>query len=384
MMPENTYAEDLAFLRSHTDVVELTAGGDARLAVVPAYQGRVMTSTLAGGEGLSYGWVNVPFIESGVHDDPVFNNYGGEDRFWIGPEAGQFALWYANGEPFDLDHWKTPPGFSTGPFRVSSQGEAAIALEAEFGVTNYSGTHFQCGVKRTINVLDAEAVTANLGTSLPAGATVVAYQSDNTLTNVGADGWTRAGGLVGIWILGMMKAWPKGKVIIPFRTGDEAELGPKATTDYFGALSAERCTVGDDFLWFHVNGLYRAKIGVSPARATGTLGAYDPDGGTLNIVQFTLPENAAELPYVNSLWAIQDAPFAGDAINAYNDGGLETPGGIAKTFFEMESSSPAAELAPGQSISHLHRTYHFAGEFGALNELARKTLGVDLAELGTS
>ena len=375
-MADNTYADDLAILRSHTDVVELTAGGDTRVAVVPAYQGRVMTSTLAGGDGTSYGWLNVPFIESGIHDDPVFNNYGGEDRFWVGPEAGQFGLWYERGDPFDLDHWRTPASFSTGPFNVSSRSDASIALCSQFEVSNYSGTSFQCGVKRTISLLSLDAATANLGTALPAGVSMVAYQSDNTLSNTASAPWTREGGLIGIWILGMMKAWPKGKMIIPFRTGDEAELGPKATT--------EKCTVGDDFLWFHVNGLYRAKIGVSPARATGTFGAYDPDGGTLNIVQFALPDNAAERPYVNSLWEIQDAPFAGDAINAYNDGGVETPDGMAKTFFEMESSSPAAELAPGEATSHVHRTYHFTGEFGALNELARKTLGVDLAELGLS
>ena len=30
------------------------------------------------------------------------NVFGGEDRFWLGPEGGQFALYFKAGDPFDL------------------------------------------------------------------------------------------------------------------------------------------------------------------------------------------------------------------------------------------------------------------------------------------
>ena len=36
------------------------------------------------------------------------NVFGGEDRFWLGPEGGQFALYFKPGDPFDLDHWQVP------------------------------------------------------------------------------------------------------------------------------------------------------------------------------------------------------------------------------------------------------------------------------------
>ena len=73
------------------------------------------SSSLAGGDGASFGWLNRRFIAEGG-EDVHFNNYGGEERFWLGPEGGQFALWFADGEPFDVAHWKTPSGFNTGPF----------------------------------------------------------------------------------------------------------------------------------------------------------------------------------------------------------------------------------------------------------------------------
>lgn len=41
-----TFGEDVAFLKSHTDLVVLSdAKGAAKVAIAPAWQGRVMTST---------------------------------------------------------------------------------------------------------------------------------------------------------------------------------------------------------------------------------------------------------------------------------------------------------------------------------------------------
>ena len=50
-------------------------------------------------------------------------------------------------------------------------------------------------------------------------------------------------------------------------------------------------------------------------------------------------------------------------------------------FFELESSSPAAALAPGKSLSHIHRTIHLSGPESALDGVARATLGVSLADI---
>ena len=70
--------------------------GYAKVAVSPAWQGRVMTSTAGGDAGLSFGWINRELIASGKRQ-PHMNAFGGEDRFWMGPEGGQFSIFFAKG-----------------------------------------------------------------------------------------------------------------------------------------------------------------------------------------------------------------------------------------------------------------------------------------------
>ena len=377
-MPQHNYGQDVAFLRSHAEVIELGTSPSARVAVVPAFQGRVMTATLAGAEGAGYGWLNRPFIELEREDDPGFNNYGGADRFWLGPEAGQFALFFRGDQPFDLDHWKAPAGFTTRPFDVTDRDDTSVAMSAQFDVTNYAGTSFDCAVTRRITALAGDELAELLGAGAGAALASVAFQSVNTLTNAGPDAWTRDGGLINIWILGMMKGLADGKVIIPLVAGDEDALFPKAKMAYFGEIPPDYAGLCEDYVWYKVDGLRRSKIGIPPGRARDVFGSYDIANRQLTIVRYALPRDAAELPYTNSAWEIQDDPFAGDPINSYNDPG--TDAGEA-TFFELESSSPAAELAPGESITHTHTTCCFTGNFDALNALSRAVLGIDLAAI---
>ena len=113
---------------------------------------------------------------------------------------------------------------------------------------------------------------------------------------------------------------------------------------------------------------------MSPLRATGILGSYDAQNHILTLVQYTLPEGRPE--YVNSAWKIQSHPYQGDSENAYNDGPQSPGGPQLGQFYEVETSSPAAALAPNQSIEHVHRTFHFEGSEKELDVVARKTLGV--------
>ncbi len=381
-MSETSYSADLKFLAGHTTVVELASEG-GRVAVAPAFAGRIMTSTIADGDA-SYGWVNRAFIEAGELD-PHFNNYGGEDRIWLGPEAGRFSLWFQPGEPFDLELWKTPTAFGDSKFDVTESSDASVTMSAEFDVVNYAKTKLSCSVKRTISMIARKQASELLGAAIDDGVQMVAFESANTLTNAGDKDWQRQTGLPSIWTLGQFNAQPGCWVMVPFRAGNEAELGTPATTDYFGELPAERYKLGDDRLLFCSDGQCRSKIGISPARVKEVLGSYDPNAGVLTIVQFTLGTDAQNQPYVNSKWEnieSLDENYAGDVVNAYSDG----PGSGHDTksipFYEMETSSPAAELKAGESITHCHRTFHFAGDHAALDALAQKILGISLGEIG--
>ena len=113
---DRTFGEDVRFLSEHVRTVVL--GNDAqgpRVAVVPAYQGRVMTSTATGDQGTSFGWINYEHIASG-ENSPHINVYGGEERFWLGPEGGQFSIFFPPGAEFNLEHWQTPALIDTEPF----------------------------------------------------------------------------------------------------------------------------------------------------------------------------------------------------------------------------------------------------------------------------
>ena len=111
------------------------------------------------------------------------------------------------------------------------------------------------------------------------------------------------------------------------------------------------------------------------------LGSYDAANQVLTIVHLTIPPNARD--YVNSMWKIQDNPFAGDVVNSYNDGPASPGAKPLGPFYELESSSPAAALGPGETLGHIHTTIHIRGEEKALSQIAKKILGVEIDEIKT-
>jgi hypothetical protein len=377
-----TFGEDAAFLKGHTELIVLSDKKDqARVAISPAWQGRVMTSTAQGNSGLSFGWINRELIASGKLL-PHMNAFGGEDRFWMGPEGGQFSIFFAKGAKFEFADWQTPAVFDTLPFKVASQSRDQATFTAGFGLTNYSGTPFQVAVKRTVRLLDTAAAWKKLGVPSHDDVSLVAYETENQISNAGNNPWKKETGLLSIWILGMFNPSPSATVVAPIKPGPESELGPKVTSDYFGAVPPDRLVVKDDAVFLSADGKYRSKIGISPKRSKAVLGAYDADNQVLTIAQFSQPAGVTD--YVNSLWKLQDNPYGGDAANSYNDGPA-TPGAKPMgPFFELESSSPAAALAPGQSLSHVHRTIHLSGPEPALDAVARATLGVSLSAIKTA
>ena len=129
-------------------------------------------------------------------------------------------------------------------------------------------------------------------------------------------------------------------------------------------------------LFFRGDGTRRGKLGLSPQRSLGTAGSYDADSRTLNLVMCN--RQAAPAGYVNSMWEKQREPYAGDALNSYNDG---TPGEGKPPlgpFYELETSSPAAALKPGETMRHVMRTIHIQGPEAELDAIAKGKLGVGL------
>jgi hypothetical protein len=372
------FKDDVAFLEKHTGVVVLSdQDGAAMVAVNPDLQGRVMTSTAGGPDGPSFGWINRELLASKANN-PHINAFGGEDRFWLGPEGGQFSVFFKPGEPFDLEHWFTPPPLNEGAFEVASRTTDLIAFKKGMRLVNYSGTVFDLEVDRSVRLLGAQDIAA-LGVTVPTGVRTVGFRSDNRITNTGTNPWVKDTGLLSVWILGMFNPSPQTTIVIPFKPGPEAELGPIVNDAYFGKVPAEKLVVGNGVLFFSGDGTCRSKIGIPPRRALPFAGSYDPSAGVLTIVHLTIPEGAEN--YVNSMWRIQEDPYAGDVVNSYNDGPASPGAKPLGPFYELESSSPAAALVPGASLGHSHTTMHFQGDGQALDAVARRVLGVGIEEI---
>jgi hypothetical protein len=375
---KGTFAYDLAFLKKHhTDLVLLKdPSGGAQVIILPAYQGRVMTSTADGENGISFGWINYDLITEGKFSEQ-FTALGGEERFWLGPEGGQFSLYFKKGADFTFNNWVVPRPIDSEPFNLISATETEAKFEKDMHLENYSGTMFDLKVSRNISLLDKNSLNELLGLELSSDIRSVGFQSENILTNIGTETWNERKGLLSVWVLSMLKSNDQTNVVIPYKKGDSLSLGKIVTDDYFGKLDSDRLKIKDGYLLFKADAKQRSKIGVSPKRALPIAGSYDAENNVLTISQFTLPEGVTS--YVNSTWKIQDDPFVGDAVNAYTDGPIE--GKQMGKFYEIESSSPALSLAPGAKATHIHRTIHLSGSTEKLNEIALKVFGLSLNQL---
>jgi hypothetical protein len=359
-------------------VVLTSPASDAQVVVAPEYQGRVMTSTTGGSDAPSFGWIGKAAITS-EQRQPHMNVFGGEDRFWLGPEGGQYALFFKPGDPFDLDHWQTPEAFDWGAWEVTNQSAAAIGFRRHMTLVNRAGTPLEIAVDRTVRALAGSDVAAALHLSPAPPVRTVAFESSNSITNAGKAPWKPESGLVSVWILGQFNPSRDTTIAIPFAAGAESALGPIVNDKYFGAVPPDRLTIRRGTILFRGDGRHRSKIGLSPARAKDVAGSYDRAAHLLTLVQYTRPVGAQA--YVNSMWEIQREPYKGDVINSYNDGPVAPGKPPLGPFYELETSSPALRLAPGERYTHVHRTFHLVGPEAELDRVARATLGIGLVEL---
>ena len=304
-----------------------------------------------------------------------FNPVGGEERFWLGPEGGQYSIYFKQGDSFNISHWQVPPVVDTETYGIVQSTPASVTFSKSTSVTNYSGKAFNLDIKRQVELLDKNTIEKKLNIIIPSDVHYVAYQSSNEIKNTGNEAWKKDSGLLSIWLLGMMNPTPQTKVIIPFlpKPGATSYI----TDDYFGKIPGNRLLVKDSVLFFRCDGKSRGKLGISPVIAKPMVGSYDFEKNVLTIL---MPEVHNGDMYVNSKWEIQKEPYKGDVINSYNDGPLQD-GTQLGPFYEIESSSPVKELKPGETEEYHQLTCHFQGDYLSLKELAKHLLSINLDEV---
>ena len=373
---KGTYGYDAAFLKAHTkNVFELQdETGQSKILLSADFQGRVVTSTASGDSGNSFGWMNYDLIASG-EKKKQFNPFGGEERFWLGPEGGQYALYFNEGDSFNIKYWQVPAIIDTVAYDVSQSDKSEVVFTKNASLKNYAGTSFDLSITRKIKLLGKDALENKLKTPIPAGVQFVAFETDNQIKNTGSNEWKKENGLLSIWLLGMFSPTAETKVVIPF--SPVANAKSFITDNYFGKVAADRLLVKDSILYFRCDGNARGKIGLSPVIAKPIAGSFDFKKNVLTIL---IPEVDKTGDYVNSKWEMQKEPYRGDVINSYNDGQM-ADGKQLGPFYEIESSSSVKELKPGDAQTYHQTTCHFQGDYNALKELAKNLLGVDLDDL---
>lgn len=373
---KGSYGYDVAFFQEkNIPSIELKdKDSKASILLLPTYQGRVMTSSANGMEGNSYGWINYKLLESG-EVSKQFNPIGGEERFWLGPEGGPFSVYFAQGAEQVFKNWVVPPVLDTESYEVKEQNDQSVKFVKNAMLKNAAGTDFNVGIERTVSLLSRDTLASLFKVNIPADLEVVAYQSDNTITNLGENAWTKDKGLLSIWMLCMFNPSPTTTVFIPYK---EEAGGVVVNDEYFGKVPSDRLIVDKGTVYFKIDGKHRSKIGLPPQRAKELCGSFDSEKNILTLLWCTIPSEPAA--YVNSKWGEQDNPYEGDVINSYNDGPVED-GSIMGPFYEIETSSPAAQLQPKESLTHSQRVVHIQGDKEKLGSIVNELFGLNLNDI---
>lgn len=374
---KGTFGYDLAHLGTKDSLVVLTDEGEkAQVIVSPRYQAKVFTSTVDGRRGTSLGYLNYPALESEEVNEHM-NGYGGENRFWIGPEGGQYSVFFRPGTEQVYDHWHTPPAIDVEPWQVIFSDKRSVRLAKEMQVENYRGTLLRLAIDRHIRLLSPEDIRRVWAIEPDGEVRTVAYATCNSIRNLNDFTWTEQTGTICMWILDMFPVASDALTIVPFVEGSETQLGKIATTDYFGEIPPDRIRTEDGVLYLKTDGKYRSKLGMNPKRTKAVAANYNPELKCLTVTTFDVDPDAV---YLNQEWNPAKDPLAGDAMNAYNDGPLED-GSIMGPFLEVESASAAAFLKPGERQVHHHNVFHFVGEERALEAISHSVLGVGLSKI---
>jgi len=371
----NPYALQKAFLEKHTGLLELRSRtGNARLLLAPSMQGRVMTSAADPEIGPGFGWINHAFISEGK-SSIQFNNFGGEERIWVGPEGGPFSVFFSPGARQDYENWVVPAAVDREGFECVEVRKDSAVMRNRTKIVNAAGFEFDLELGRKVWFPEENELNELAGMNIPRKPGYVAYRSDNSITNTGKRQWRKDTGLLSVWMSTMLPVSPSTVIFLPF---NERGDGPVVNDRYFVRVPGERLKSDRGLVWFRADGKLRSKIGMTAGRSTGLCGCYDAGSGVLTVLKILSAWKDGL--FVNSAWGDQDDPYKGDMLNAYNDGPLDD-GSQMGPFCELESSSPAAELRPGETLTLSQLIMHFRGSEEEFNRITQGLFGVSAGEI---
>ncbi len=377
-----TFGRDLSFFSKYGIETLVLSNDNSFVAVSPALQARVMTSTYGGADGPSIGWINR--VQLAFKNDPANRaQVGGEDRFWVGPQGGDFSLFFKGGAARTSENWQIPSFMSAEPWALVAKTQSRAKFEKTAEFENDKGAKFKIKAEREISVLSRKHVSDILGIEIPSQVEIAAFQSFNKLTNAGDKKWTPDSGLLNISVQSCFNANRKTYAFIPYRAGEPAKLGDIVRDNFLEASASadtsERLTVDTDFIKYKVDGRRLGEIGVSPQRSEGIALSYDETNRILTVILYIKPAQLRS--YLPSSWRRAADNFGGEAVSVFNNGAPAGSNAPAAAYYEISTYSPALSLEAGKSQFHLQRTFHFHGSEYDLGLISYKLAGISIGQL---
>jgi len=373
------FSFDLEFLqRKDKDLTILSSSdGKSQLLFSAKYQGKVFTTTTDGLNGNSIGFINYDAFDCDENDH--INVFGGENRFWLGPEGGKFSVFFCKNAEQSVENWFTPKAIDTEEWKLIASDKTKVTVEKETVLVNTLETTLKMKLQRSVTLLSVADIENLLSIQLPDNVRHSAYETVNAVTNLNDFEWNEKTGTVCIWMLDMFPPSGKALTIIPYN--ERLEKNPKTVvkTNYFGEIPDDRIQFRNGNVYLKTDGQYRCKIGIKNLYTGSIAGNYDSENNLFTVILF---DKKSDEPYLNQQWGAGEPVFGGDMVNAYNDGPMDD-GSILGPFYELESSSPAAFLKPDNVLTHKHTVFHFSGEPENLNDIIQKLFGVGIHQLTT-
>lgn len=379
-----SFGQELSFFNKYNIDTVILGEDDSLIAVSPAWQARVMTSTFGGVKSPALGWINRELIAF-KKDDVQTNQVGGEDRFWVGPQGGEGSLFFPQGKIFSEENWMPPAFITKEEWKLVAKNQMQAKFEKTAQFENAKGVQFKIKAEREISVLTKKQVAEILGIEIPSGVNMVAFQSLNKIINAGQKEWSPANGTINISVQSCFNATKNTFVFIPYRQGDLTKLGDIMRDDYYEpsvsiAGSSKRLVVTDEYIRFKSDGRVLSGISIPPRRSEGVALSYDDKNKVLTIITYLRP--IGNRTYLPSSWRRSaNATNDGDAISIFNNGPLNRTSAPADAFFEISTYSPALMIAPNKSQFHLQRTFHFSGSEYDLGLISYKLAGLSIGQL---
>ena len=377
-----SFGQDLSFFSQYGVETLILSQGDSVVAVSPALQARVMTSSYGGSKGPSLGWINrvqLAFKKLDARKVQI----GGEDRFWVGPQGGDFSIFFEDGALRSEENWKIPAFMSSEPWSLVGRNSHRAKFEKTAEFENAKGTKFRIKAEREISVLNRKHVSDVLGIEIPESVDMVAFQSFNKLTNLGEKPWTPDGGMLNISVQSCFNANRKTCAFVPYRPGDPSELGDIVRDNFFQTSGAGNSdgglTVDPSFIKYRTDGKSLGAIGISALRSEGIALGFDEANSLLTVIIYIKP--ADRRAYLPSSWRRASGAFDGDAISVFNNGPAAGSNAPGAAYYEISTYSPALSLDAGKSQFHLQRTFHFHGSEYDLGLISYKLAGISIGQL---